>query len=96
VVALGGAVAVAFGTALFAPPQFYPRNFSDPAYRTLRQVNAREAPSTRSPIQASIDKGVVLIGEVEDASSGGQTRWLRVTRGRHADQYVALSNLREY
>ena len=95
VIALAGALLVVIGTALFAPRQFYPRNFADPSFRTLRQVHVREAPSTASPIRARIDKGVVLTGEIEDGAAG-RSKWLRVTRGSHEDRYVALQNLKEY
>jgi hypothetical protein len=81
---------------IVAPRPFYPHSLADPSFRTLREVNAREAPSTSSPIKARIEGGVVLSGEIEEVSTKGPSRWLRITRGRHADRYVALSNLREY
>jgi hypothetical protein len=81
---------------LLAPRPFYPHNLADPSYRTVRQVNAREAPSTASPIRAKIESGVVLSGEIEEVSTAGPTQWLRITRGRHADRYVAMANLRDY
>ncbi len=96
VLALAAALLAVFGTALFAPREFYPRNFSDPSFRTVRQVHAREAPSIASPIRARIDAGVVLTGTIEEVSAKGPSKWLRVTRGSHSDRYVALQNLKEY
>jgi hypothetical protein len=87
------ALVTAVAVHLVAPRQMYPPASSGSSFGTVRQVNVREAPSTASPIQAVVAKDVVLSGKLEEATTGGPTAWLRVTRGAHSGRYVALQNL---
>jgi hypothetical protein len=85
--------AAGFATlAIYAltPPPLHSRALLDPSFRTLRTVNIRMAPSTSSAKRSIIRKNVVLKGRVEKV---GGTQWLWITRGAHADGYVALQNL---
>lgn len=91
------AVLAAGGVALIAmyiatPPPLHSRSAAEPTYKTLRKVNVRAAPSTASPIRATVARGVILKGRVEKV---GSTQWLWITRGAQADRYVALSNLKK-
>ena len=78
---------------VFAPRHVYPRASVEPSILTLRQVNARELPSTSSSVRGVIKKNVLLRGDIEEVSAKGPSTWLRVTRGTHAGRYVALQNL---
>jgi TM2 domain-containing membrane protein YozV len=93
VLALAVALTTAVAVRIAAPPPLYPRAAAEPSYRTMRQTNVRQGPSTASPIRAVLERDVLLIGEVKEASARGPSRWLRITRGDHADRYVALQNL---
>lgn len=90
---LAAALATAVAVHVFAPRPMYPPASAGSSFRTVRQVNVREAPSTASAIQGVVAKNIVLSGKVEEATTGGPTAWLRVTRGIHSGRYVALQNL---
>jgi hypothetical protein len=72
------------------PPPLHSHALLEPSFRTLRTVNVRIAPSTSSPKRSFVRKNVVLRGRVEKVRG---TRWLWITRGAHADGYVAVQNL---
>jgi hypothetical protein len=90
-----GSVLAVAGLATLAiyaltPPPLHSRALLEPSYRTLRAVNVRIAPSTSSAKRSVVQRNVVLKGRVEKV---GGTRWLWITRGAHADGYVAVQNL---
>lgn len=87
------ALVAAASVYIFLPRPVYPRAVHEPSYRTLRQVNIRELPSTSSPIRGTAAKNVILRGQVEESATGGASAWLRITHGAHAGRYVALQNL---
>ena len=90
---LAGALATILGVHLFAPPDRYPRASVEPAFRTLRSANVRQAPSVKSPVLGRVGKDVLLRGEVQRVATTGPSDWLRITSGTHFDRYVALQNL---
>ena len=81
------------GLYVSAQRPVYPRAVFEPSYRTARQVNVREAPSTRSAIRGVVEKNILLRGTVEEVTDASPSIWLHVTRGPHAGRYVALQNL---
>jgi hypothetical protein len=78
---------------IVAPRPVYPRAVLEPSYRTLRQVNVRELPSTSSPIRGIVAKNILLRGTIEERPASSPSTWLRLTRGAHQGRYVALQNL---
>lgn len=90
---LAGAFATILCVHLFAPPDRYPRASVEPAFRTLRSANVREAPSLNGRISGKVGKDVLLRGEVEQVATSGSSQWLRITSGAHFNRYVALQNL---
>jgi hypothetical protein len=87
---LASALAAAAALYVFNPPPLFPH--SDVSFRTVRQVNVRDLPSTASPIRAVAARETVLSGTVVNAS-GGTARWLKIGRGSHSGGYVAVQNL---
>ena len=89
---LAGASLTAAATYAFSPPPLSGRASLEPSFRTIRAVNVRASPNTSGRVRTVIGKGSVLKGRVEKS---GSTEWLWITRGAHADNYVALHNLKK-
>jgi TM2 domain-containing membrane protein YozV len=87
---LAAALAAMVTMYVLAPPPLASLAASEPSFRTVRSSNVRAGPSTTSPLRAVARKGAALHGQVEKV---GDQHWLWITRGSHADGYVAVSNL---
>ncbi|CAA9542036.1 MAG: hypothetical protein AVDCRST_MAG23-2177 [uncultured Sphingosinicella sp.] len=90
---LAAALVATVAIHVVAPRTMYPPTSSGASFRTLRQVNVRVAPSTASPIRATVPKNATLRGDTQEAASGQPATWLRISRGAHSGGFVALQNL---
>jgi hypothetical protein len=89
---LAAAMASAGTMFILTPPPLQSRAALEPTFQTIRRANVRTLPSTASRVQAVLGRNVQLKGRVETV---GSSRWLWITRGNHADGYVALHNLEQ-
>lgn len=86
-------LAIVLIAPVLAPRPVYPRGAYEPSHRTLRQVNVRAGPSTKSAVLDRIDENILVRGEIEEIPDARPSTWLKITRGPQTGRYVALQNL---